>query len=252
MFIHFIMIDQKIAIITIHDVNPSHSERILKTLDELNKLGIDYNLSIVPYYNKKYNLKDFPDFSNSISLTLQSDNNNVELSLHGLYHQADGQMDDFDTHTKEEEKNEIQQGLDIFSAADLPRPPIFIPPAWHLSRQAIEALKELNSSISESMTELDFIRKGKKYLLHPVMNWDQKGDKEKNKQTLKPNKQLFYERLFNVGGGSSGLFRIAIHPPYDPDEALVDQIELIKHLKEKESYRFMTYSDLLELESSPS
>jgi predicted deacetylase len=252
MFIHFIMIDQKIAIITIHDVNPSHSERILKTLDELNKLGIDYNLSIVPYYNKKYNLKDFPDFSNSISLTLQSDNNNVELSLHGLYHQADGQMDDFDTHTKEEEKNEIQQGLDIFSAADLPRPSIFIPPAWHLSRQAIEALKELNFSISESMTELDFIRKGKKYLLHPVMNWDQKGDKEKNKQTLKPNKQLFYERLFNVGGGSSGLFRIAIHPPYDPDEALVDQIELIKHLKEKESYRFMTYSDLLELESSPS
>jgi predicted deacetylase len=73
----------------------------------------------VPYCNKRYNLKDFPDFSNSISSTLQSDNNNVELSLHGLYHQADGQMDDFDTHTKEEEKNKIQQGLDIFSAAGL-------------------------------------------------------------------------------------------------------------------------------------
>src|SRR5215216_7922487 len=104
------MIDQKLAIITIHDVNPSHSEKIVQTLDELNKLKVNYNISIVPYYNKKYNLKDYSDFSNRISSTLQSGDNNVELSLHGLYHQVDGQLDDFDTHTKEEEKNEIQKG----------------------------------------------------------------------------------------------------------------------------------------------
>ena len=243
------MIDQKIAIITIHDVNPSHSERILKTVGELNNLKVKYNLSIVPFYSKKYNIKDDIDFCNQISSLLQSTNNNVEPSLHGLYHQVDGQMDDFDTHTKEEEKNEIQQGLDILSSAGLPRPLTFIPPAWHLSRQAIEALKELDFSVSESMTELDFIQKGKKYLLHPVMNWDQQGDKEKNKQTLKQNKQMFYDRLFNISGETYGLFRIAIHPPYDPDEALVDQIEMIKHLRDKESYRFMTYLDLLNLES---
>jgi hypothetical protein len=176
----------------------------------------------------------------------------VELSLHGLYHQVNGQLDDFDTQTKEEEKKEIQKGLDILSSTNLPRPSIFIPPAWHLSRQAIEALKELNFSISESMTDLELIQKGKKYLLHPVMNWHQQGDKEKNKPTLKQNKQLFYDRLFNITGETYGLFRIAIHPPYDPDEALVDQIELIKYLKEKESYRFMIYSDLLRLESFPS
>jgi Protein of unknown function DUF72 len=40
----------KLATITVHDVNPSHSEKILKTLDELNKLKIKYSLSIVPYY----------------------------------------------------------------------------------------------------------------------------------------------------------------------------------------------------------
>jgi len=47
-----------------------------------------------------------------------------------------------------------------------------------------------------------------------------------------------------------GLFRIAIHPPNDPDEALADQIEMIKHLRERESYEFMKYSDLLNLQSS--
>jgi hypothetical protein len=48
-----LMIDQKLAIMTIHDVNPSHSEKILKTSDELDKLKIKYNIGIVPYYRKK-------------------------------------------------------------------------------------------------------------------------------------------------------------------------------------------------------
>ena len=244
------MIDRKLAIITVHDVNPSHSEKILKTSYELNKLKIKYNLSIVPYYRKKYNLKDCVGFCDKISSLLQS--GNVELTLHGLYHQIDGKFDDFDTESKEEEKEEIQKGLDILLAARLPRPSMFIPPAWHLSRQCIEALKELNFNISESMTELDFIQADKKYILHPVMNWDQQGDKEKNKQTLEQNKQMFYNRLFNVTGKTNGLFRMAIHPPHDPDEALADQIEMIKYLKEKESYEFMKYSDLLSLESSSS
>jgi len=34
-----------------------------------------------------------------------------------------------------------------------------------LSRQCIEALKELNFSMSESMTDIEFIQKGKKYIL---------------------------------------------------------------------------------------
>jgi hypothetical protein len=80
------------------------------------------------------------------------------------------------------------------------------------------------------------------------MNWDQQGDKEKNKQTLEPNKQMFYNRLFNVNGKTNGLFRMAIHPPYDPDEALADQIEMIKYIKVKEGYELIKYSDLLGLD----
>jgi hypothetical protein len=81
------------------------------------------------------------------------------------------------------------------------------------------------------------------------MNWDQQGDKEKNKQTLEQNKQMFYNRIFNVNGKTNGLFRMAIHPPHDPYEALADQIEMIKYLKEKESYELIKYSNLLGLES---
>jgi predicted deacetylase len=79
------MIDQKIAIITIHDVNPSHSEKIFKTIDKLNEIKIKYSLSIVPYYAKKYNIKDDVNFCKQISSLLHSTNGDVEgIVLEGL------------------------------------------------------------------------------------------------------------------------------------------------------------------------
>ncbi len=244
------MIDEKIGIITIHNVSPSCSQKLQIITNELDKLKVKYNISIIPFYDKKYNVKDDIAFCNQISLLVQSKDTVVELTLHGLYHQLDGKLEDFDLQSKEQKKNEIQQGLDILSSAKLPTPSTFIPPAWHLSRQAIEALKDLKFDVAESMSDLEFIQKGKKYLISPVLNWDKFGNKEKNKETLNQNKTEFYTHLFNIGGESYGLFRMAIHPPHDPDGALADQIKMIKFLREKEDYKFINYCDLLKIEES--
>ena len=240
------MMDEKIGLITIHDVNPSCSRKLLIITDELDRLKVKYNLSIVPFYNKKYNVKDDINFCNQISSVCQLDT--VELTLHGLYHQLGGKIEDFDSQSQEQARKEIQQGLDILSSAKLPTPSTFIPPAWHLSSQAIQALKDLKFEVAESMSALELIKKGKKYLLSPVLNWDKSGNKEKNKETLTQNKTEFYTHLFNIEGESYGLFRMAIHPPHDPDDALADQIEMIKFLKEKEDYKFINYFDLPKME----
>ena len=241
------MIDRKLCIVTIHDVNPSCAERLQKITDELDKLDIKYNLSIVPNYQYKYNLKDDSDFCNQLYTLLQSDN--IEITLHGYYHELDKKIEDFDSESKEEEKLDIKKGLDILSTVELPKPSTFIPPSWFLSRQAIEALKDFDFEIAESNSALEFIKKGKKYIISPVMNWDKQGDKEKNKESLSLNKNEFYNHLFNIDGESYGLFRMAIHPPHDPDEALLDQIEMIKYLVEKGGYSLINYSDLLENKS---
>ena len=68
-----------------------------------------------------------------------------------------------------------------------------------MSRQAIQTLKDLKFEVAESMYALELIKKGKKYLLSPVLNWDKSGDKEKNKETLNQNKTEFYTHLFNIG-----------------------------------------------------
>ena len=65
------MIDKKISLITIHDVNPSCAEKLQKITDELNKLNIKYNLSIVPNYKKIYTLQDYPAFCKQIVNFLQ-------------------------------------------------------------------------------------------------------------------------------------------------------------------------------------
>ncbi|MGN6708323.1 MAG: DUF2334 domain-containing protein [Candidatus Nitrosocosmicus sp.] len=239
------MIDQKLSLVTIHDVNPSCSEKLQKITDELNKLQIKYNLSVVPNYQYSNNLIDHPAFCEQISQLLHSDR--VELTLHGYYHELEGKIEDYDSESKEEEKIDLKKGLDILTSVKLPKPFTFIPPSWFLSRQAIEALKDFEFEIAEANSDLEFIKRGKKYIISPVMNWDKEGDKEKNKQSLSLNKKEFYDHLFNIGGESYGLFRMAIHPPHDPDEALSDQIEMIKYLMEKEEYSFINYRDLLDL-----
>ena len=79
------MIDQKIDMVTVHDVNPSHSEEIFETLNQLDKLEIKYSLSVVPYYSKKYNIKNDINFCNKLSSLLNATQGNVELTLHGLW-----------------------------------------------------------------------------------------------------------------------------------------------------------------------
>jgi predicted deacetylase len=54
----------------------------------------------------------------------------------------------------------------------LPRLATSIPPAWYLSRQAIEALKDFDFEIAIARSDLEFINKRRKYIISPVMNWE--------------------------------------------------------------------------------
>jgi len=234
--------DTKIAIVTIHDVNPSCSERLGQVTDLLKERNVSYNLSLVPYYQRKFNLINYPTFVDQLLSLLKKQR--VEITLHGLYHEVDSEIEDFESQPKEQERSEIQTGLKIYETVKLPRPTTFIPPSWRLSRETIEALKDLNFKIVESQSSIEFIQAAKKLLLSPVMNWDKYGDQDKNREMLSKNKDEFYKHLFNLDGESFGIFRLAIHPPNDPKDALEDQMKMIEHLETKQNYKFVKYSEL--------
>jgi hypothetical protein len=89
----------------IHDACPAFSKKIFTFTDELEKLGINYNIALVPFFNEK---QDIPSFLNFID---QIKNCKGEIALHGLNHEKrNGQLDDFNTRSSAVIEVEIRAG----------------------------------------------------------------------------------------------------------------------------------------------
>lgn len=232
----------KICIITIHDVTifEDYLHKTVETVTQLENLDVQYNLAIVPNYLKKFRITS-DNFTSIIRKYLQKDKPNI--SLHGLYHEYRNCIEDFHTLTTKETKNEIAKGLSIFKKASLPIPRVFIPPAWYVSLSTLEALQQMNFEIVESMNRIYLVKKEIAIVTQQVMNWDVSGDAKENKKMIKEN-QLVFDKIMR--GFKPNILRLALHPPHDPPEALDQQLEIIRDLKEEAGYTFKTYHDLIQ------
>jgi predicted deacetylase len=228
------------AIVTIHDVAPEYSDKIFKAADELKKLDIHYNLAIIPHFKRRNKnlISKNPEFVRKVLGYEQ------EITLHGNYHESDdGKIEDFHTFSIEEAKKHLQDAINIFKDARITTN-VFIPPTWAINNPTIDDLVELGFTILETKEEILILDSEKRRRLHAgLLNWDQSGSPQKNKEYLAKNKQLY--RLL-VMQKNSQLIRIAIHPK-DPEEALQDQIEIIQGLKDM-NYNFLSYGEILRVE----
>ena len=231
-----------ICIITIHDVTifEDYLHKTIETVTQLENLDVQYNLAIVPNYLKKSRITS-DNFTSIIRKYLQKDKPNI--SLHGLYHEYRNCIEDFHTLTTKETKNEIAKGLSIFKKASLTKPRVFIPPAWYVSLSTLEALQQMNFEIVESMNRIYLVKKEIAIVTQQVMNWDVSGDAKENKKMVKTN-QLVFDKIMR--GFKPNILRLALHPPHDPPEALDQQLEIIRDLKEEAGYTFKTYHDLIQ------
>jgi cytochrome oxidase Cu insertion factor (SCO1/SenC/PrrC family) len=57
---------KKFAIVTIHDACPTFSTKIFKLADELEGLGIKFNIALIPFFKEKDDLPSFPGFVEKI------------------------------------------------------------------------------------------------------------------------------------------------------------------------------------------
>ena len=229
------------AIVTMHDVAPEYSGKIFRVADELEKLGIHYNLAIIPYLKKKKDnlISRNPEFVKKVLEYEQ------EVALHGNYHETDdGKIEDFHTFSIEEAKKHLQNAINVLKEAGISNTTVFVPPTWAINKPTIDDLIQLGFKLVEGKEEILIIDSKKTRKLHAgVLNWDQSGSPEKNKEYLTKNKQLY---SLEVMQKNSRLVRIAIHPR-DPEEALQDQIEMIQGLKDK-NYSFINYGEMIGVE----
>ena len=232
---------KKIGIVTIHDVCAfqDYLSKTIQTIEQIEKLGIKYNLAIVPNYLKRYHITN-DNFTNLIDKYIAKDKPNI--ALHGLYHEYRHFIEDFHTLTTKETKEEIAKGLAILKEANIQQPKVFIPPAWHISPSTAEALYDMGFEMSEAIDNIDLIQRNITIATQQVMNWDISGDSQQNKPTIKQNQEI-YDKIMR--GFKPTIIRIALHPPHDPPEALDQQLEIIQGLKNEAGYIFTTYDDFI-------
>jgi len=225
-----------LAVVTIHDACPFFSTKIFKFADELERLRINYNIALVPFFNERQDLPRFPEFVDKIKSY-----KNCQIVLHGLYHERkNGGFDDFHTITRATAEEEIRAALEIFHEIGI-KPNVFIPPAWKLSSSSIGVLEKLGFSLAETQEKFVLLSYNafKKIKLPKVLNWDSTGYPEKNIANISRD-----ERCFNLLiKQNPDIIRIALHPR-DPHGALGEQKQMICKLKDL-GYMLKTYNQII-------
>ena len=101
---------EKLAIVTIHDACPAFSTKIFQLGDELEDMGIKFNIALIPFYNEIEDLPRFPEFVEKIKSYEQG-----EIALHGLNHERkNGEFDNFHSVTKALQKKKYVPALKYF------------------------------------------------------------------------------------------------------------------------------------------
>jgi len=228
---------QRFAIVTIHDACPAFSKKIFTFTNELETLGLDYNIGLVPFFKEKQDLPRFPNFIKQIK------NCKGEIALHGLYHEKrNSQLDDFHTRSSAIAEVEIRAGLEIFQESGISNPNVFIPPFWRLNPYSTKVLEKLRFNLAEIQEKFILFspkKKFKKVNIPKVISWDSYADPKRNIVNIPKNRRHF-KQLVEY---KANLIRIALHPR-DPVHALNDQIKMIIQLKEQ-GYNIVKYADLV-------
>ena len=177
---------QRFAIVTIHDACPAFSKKIFTFTDELESLGIDYNIGLVPFFNEKQDLPRFPNFIKQIK------NCKGEIALHGLYHEKrNSQLDDFHTRSSAIAEVEIRAGLEIFQESGISNPNVFIPPSWRLNPYSTKVLEKLRFKLAEMQEKFILFSPKKKFRkvnVPKVLSWDSYADPKRNIVNIDKNR----------------------------------------------------------------
>ena len=138
----------RLGVVTIHDACPAFSTKTFESADELERLGIKFNIALIPFFNEKQDLPRFPEFVNKIKSY-----KNCQIVLHGLYHEKkNGQFDNFHDTKEADAEEQMRAGLEIFHEIGI-ETKVFIPPAWKLNNTSIKVLEKLGFKLAEEQEE---------------------------------------------------------------------------------------------------
>jgi len=216
--------NDKYAVVAVHDVAPRSLNRIIKIDDLLKKEEIDdFSYLVIPKYHgqESQNIAEDWEFADVMKGTGQ------ELVMHGYTHSSMLMEDEFFTDYKTA-WHHILDGRKIFRSCFGYRPKGFIPPMWMLSRGALKAVSDAGFDYTSSSKYFYDLRDGMRL---------------KSTLVIRGN-ILAVPSTFNTIFRRKPIVEVALHPQdTSPKSRLLKM--LINYLRNK-GYRFMSYKSLLE------
>ncbi len=219
-------VDDGIALLSLHDVCLTYEDDFIALYDQVRELGIDsFSLLVTPFHGMKLAKridrgKIFVEFLKSL---------NLEVSLHGYYHQSkSGDGDEFRGLATERVRSRILSGVSLLQRTFGKKPVGFIPPSWSGPKKIAVICSEL----------------GLRYCVLDDHIYDLK-----TSAVLGPTTSLISEGQGDLQVSDamiemeiSGPLQVALHPR---DSRRRQPLETLADLKDRLGYRFMSYGDFI-------
>ena len=210
--------EQGQVVVSLHDVAPPTWETSAKILRELNRHGVHVcSLLVVPDYHHTGRATDDPKF---VDWLRELEAAGHEIVIHGYFHERPAQQNEtlrtrlltksytsgegeFYDLDYAEALRRITRARDEFLAAGL-QPRGFIAPAWLLSAEAEEALRELGCEYTTRLGSVSDLERGRVFQSQSLV-WSVRS--AWRRQVSRAWNALLFRRL-----AANPLLRISIHP----------------------------------------
>jgi len=213
-------------LLSLHNVNPTMEDDVIKSYDRLTDLGIDsFTLLVTPLYE----LKRSNSFEKHDLFAEYLQSLNLEVSLHGYSHVAkSGAPDEFRRLPQRRAISRLKSGVSLIKKSFGQMPFGFVPPLWVAPHRIVGAVKDVDFNYCVIGNRLYHLPESRifetaEYLISQGM----KG-------------ASFIEAQMEIE--LSGPLQIGVHPL---DHRMNSVFDLLADMKDRLGYRFVGYRDYL-------
>ncbi len=213
-------------LLSLHNVNPTMEDDVIKSYDRLTDLGIDsFTLLVTPLYE----LKRSNSFEKHELFAEYLQSLNLEVSLHGYSHIAkSGASDEFKRIPQERALSRLKSGVSLIKKSFGQKPFGFVPPLWVAPRRIVNAVRDVGFNYCVVGNTLHHLSESR--VLETAECLISQGMKDVS----------FIEAQIEIELG--GPLQMGIHPL---DYKVNSVFKLLEDMKDRLGYRFVGYRDYL-------
>jgi predicted deacetylase len=219
-------VNERIALLSLHDVSPVFEDDVVASCDRFADLGISsFSLLVVPMYA----LKKANSFEKSPLFSEYLQSLGLEISMHGYSHfTKSGSMDEFRKMDSKRVTKRAKSGVAIIAASLGQKPYGFVPPLWQAPPRVGKAMKAAGMKYSVVENKIHSFLDGRIHrTVETLVSQGVKGTS-------------FANALLEIELG--GPVQVGVHPR---DHAETQVFELIEDMKDRMDYSFIGYCDYL-------